>query len=72
MSLSLPLLMLLCWITPRNITPWPNRRSFPADGGGVRGEEDLLPLVPHLSWAVSHCIGKAPPEPIHKQFLLLL
>lgn len=73
MSLSPLILMLLYWVTPRNITPWSNRRSFPADGGGeVRGEEDPLLPVPQLSWAVLHCTGKAPSEPTHKQFLLLL
>lgn len=73
MSLSLPLLMLLYWVIPRNITPRSNRRSFPADGGGERrGEEHPLLLVALLSWVVLHCTGKAPSESIHKQFLLLL
>lgn len=73
MSLSPLILMLLYWVTPRNITPWSNRRNFPADGGReARGEEDPLLPVPQLSWAVLHCTGKAPSEPTHKQFLLLL
>jgi len=83
---SLPLLMLLYCVTPRNIPAWSNiirawsnRRSSPAevkqrsrDERATSGEENPLLPLPGLSQAASHSTGQAPPEPHHQQFLLFL